>query len=354
MDLCNKVNEFLEKDPPPDLTKIPDSLADHVKVCPVCARTLGYFRDLAKDDNLRPLSLAETGEFMKQFQKNALANSRETISGMSSNETAFSWLSIKWALVIVMIMTLFAGVWLFRQNQPGLLKGGEDQAFAVIKGKCSIPTSPGSTGVSSMHGEIQLTRETEMAISENSDSVEINYNNGGKVFLTGVAQMKVLKDGLNVETGKFNARFKNLAGTMKVRVPCAVLAIRGTEIAFDIQPPDARITLIEGAVDLIPNDTSLPTKRLEKGRQVLLTNNVWTFDSSELRETPKETPVENNGGGMQGQHENGSDETGSQSNESDGWNTEPKNSEGSSSSNSTTGSESEKTGYIGREGFRGN
>ena len=111
MDLCEKVNEFLEKDPPPDLTRIPDSLADHIRTCTVCSKTLGYFRDLAKDDNLRPLSLAETGDFMAQFQKNALANSRDTIPGKSSNEASLPWLNLKWALVILLFLVFTAGIW---------------------------------------------------------------------------------------------------------------------------------------------------------------------------------------------------------------------------------------------------
>ncbi|NCB38744.1 MAG: hypothetical protein EOM80_08240 [Erysipelotrichia bacterium] len=351
MDLCEKVNEFLEKDPPPDLTRIPDSLADHIRTCTVCSKTLGYFRDLAKDDNLRPLSLAETGDFMAQFQKNALANSRDTIPGKSSNEASLPWLNLKWALVILLFLVFTAGIWLFRHSQPGSSTNEEIQAFAVIKGKVTVLASSGSAEVSELNGERSLTSETEVKFSEGTDAVEIAYNNGGKVFLTGVAQMKVLKDGLNVETGKFNARFKNLAGAMKVRVPCAVLAIRGTEIAFDIHPPsDARITLLEGAVDLIPDNTSLPTIQLEKGKQVVLTSNVWTFDKPELHEPRKETPLENQNDGSQGRQGNNNDGIDSSSLEAEGWNTEL----GNSSSNSTSGDGSRETDYIGREGFRGN
>ncbi|MFZ2960931.1 MAG: hypothetical protein WA705_28970 [Candidatus Ozemobacteraceae bacterium] len=125
--------------------------------------------------------------------------------------------------------------------------------------------------------EQNLFQETLITFNSSPESIELHYRNGGRVIFTGAGQIKIFKDGINVETGKFKARFKNLAGTLKVRVPIATLGIRGTEIQFDIQPTKAEILLIEGAADLTPDNTALKTIRLEKGKKVLFANNIWTL-----------------------------------------------------------------------------
>ncbi|OGK12278.1 MAG: hypothetical protein A2W80_04600 [Candidatus Riflebacteria bacterium GWC2_50_8] len=286
MKLCNKVNEFLEKDPPPDLTKIPVSLSEHINSCPDCRQLVTYFRDLPRDKGFRSLSASETGEFMKTFQKSALAESQRPDSRNITKMSTPFWLNLKWAFALIaFILVLFLGSSrLFRQTPISLPP--EVHSFAVLNGAATILSADGKGESIALASEQSLTQETEIKFTTSSKPVELKYQNGGKVFLTGIGQMKVLKDGLNVETGKFNAKFKNLAGVMKVRVPCAVLAIRGTEIQFDIQPATADILLVEGAADLIPDDTSLQAIRLETGKRVVLANNIWTSSKPESQSIP--------------------------------------------------------------------
>lgn len=290
MKLCNKVNEFLEMDPPPDLTKIPVSLSEHINSCPDCRQLVTYFRDLSRDKGFRSLSASETGEFMKTFQKSALAESQRPDSrSMTKMSTPF-WMNLKWAFALAaFILVLFLGSsLLFRKASVPLPP--ETSSFAFIKGSATILSAGGKGESIALISEQALSQESAIKFNTSSEPVELKYQNGGKVFLTGIGQMKVLKDGLNVETGKFNAKFKNLAGVMKVRVPCAVLAIRGTEIQFDIQPAIAEIILVEGAADLIPDDTLLQTIRLETGKRVVLANNIWTSYKPELQSIPNGNP----------------------------------------------------------------
>jgi len=284
------VNEWLEQDPPPDLTKIPGSLADHISICQSCCKTVGFFRNFSQDKNLAGLSLRETGEFMKSFQNKALANSKTSDSRALPKASIFAWLDMKWSLALAMVVLLLVIGFSLFFKQTSVSVTEEVLSFAVLKGKATILSTDGKGAIVASNAEQVLVQEAGIKFDSDSEPVEIQYKNGGKVFLTGLGQMKVLKDGINVETGKFNAKFKNLGGVLKVRVPCAVLAIRGTEIQFDIHPPTAEILLVEGAADLIPENTLLKTIRLERGKRVILANNTWALPKSELQNIPKNEP----------------------------------------------------------------
>lgn len=282
--LCNKVNEYLEKDPSPDLNKIPDFIKDHVKTCHDCNSLVSYFRGLAMDKNLKPLANKETEEFMKSFEQKAIANSQKPA-------LRSFWSGISWAYALpAFILLLLIGFYM-SSGQKSPLPPAEVHSFAMLKGKATIIVSDGKSDTVTSTFEQVLTQDTGIEFAVNSEPVEIKYNNGGKVFLTGTGQMKVLKGGLNVTTGKFNARFKNLEGIMKVRVPCAVLAIRGTEIQFDIQPLRAEIMLVAGAADLIPDNALQTTIRLEAGKRVRLAENTWVNAEPAPRVVPEDKPV---------------------------------------------------------------
>jgi len=290
MELCNRVNEWLEQDPPPDMTKIPDSLADHIKTCSNCSETVDFFRNCAKIRNITCLSKQETGEFMKSFQKEALVNSQKSSSEALSMSSIFDWLNMKRSFALGMTILLLIVVFFWFFNQASVSVKEKAPSFASLNGNVTIISTDGKGEQVASNVEQVLVKEERIEFDANSEPVEIKYQNGGKVFLTGSGKMKVLKNGLNVENGKFNADFKNLSGVLKVRVPCAVLAVRGTEIHFDIHPPAAEIMLVEGAVDLIPDDTSRQTIQLETGKRVVLSGNIWTISKPGLQDIRKDEP----------------------------------------------------------------
>lgn len=294
MQLCNKVNEFMENDPPPDFEKIPVSLAEHIVTCHECQKLVSFFQSLTKDKKIQHLSEKEVGEFMKVFQKRALAVSKKNNSEVHPKKSINSFFSFKFgfAFAVVILLLMFGFSFLFRQ--PSAIKTNKALEFATIKGNATIVSSENIAKTDSQDFLQALSTEERIAFDSKATNVEVAYKNGGKVFLTGIGRMKVLKDGLNVEHGKFNAKFKNLQGIMKVRVPCAILAIRGTEIKFNIQRSSSEISLIEGAADLIPNDSSVKPIRLETGKRVSLKNNTWVCLLSPKKQVPVEKSVEKN------------------------------------------------------------
>lgn len=288
MNLCNKINELLEKDPPLDLKCIPDDLSEHVKNCPACQKTLSFLKELQADKNFSPLSEKEKGDFLMQFQRKALNSSNKSDSSVATT----NWTGFKFALTFgIVILLIFIGSRnFFSKPTPQSTVSEPQPSFASIKGKATIVKGIATEKMLVAHSEIEISKDTEIGFESETEPVELSYNNGGKVFLTGHGKMKVLKDGFNAEDGDFKAKFKNLKGIMKVRVPCAVLAIRGTEIHFVINYPKAEIELIEGAADLTPENASAPIL-LAKGKRICFENSIWNFpqqpDPQKINDTPQ-------------------------------------------------------------------
>jgi len=243
------------------------------------------------DNSLKPLTMKETGEFMKTFQQKASAYTQKSV--LQNSPTAFDrfWsnLSLKYALAAFVLLLLIGAYQFYGQKSP--LPSVEVAAFASLKGGVEVILPDGKMEHVISGSEQAIAQDTDIKFAADSEPVEIKYKNGGKVLLSGSGQMKVLKHGLNVETGKFNAKFKNLEGIMKVRVPCAVLAIRGTEIQFDIHSTLSEILLVEGAADLIPDNASQTTIRLETGKRVRLSENTWVHVKPSPSVIPGVKPV---------------------------------------------------------------
>jgi len=271
------VNEWLEQEPPPDVKNIPDSLMKHIKTCPGCRETVGYFCNLAQDGLFPRLSPTETGEFMKKFEKNALADSPSPDPQPCSPAGGFFGPVIKWACAgaFILLLCVIGSSWLLRPVSPGTTQ--EAGLVAVLRGNATLRSPDGKMEAAGTAVEHALAGETGFAFDEKSGPVELQYRAGGNVYLTGLGEIQVQKDGFRVDKGAFTARFKNLNGVMKVRVPCAVLGVRGTTIRFVIQPPLMEIQLIEGAVDLIPDEVSAKTIRLTVGMLVRLSGQRWSI-----------------------------------------------------------------------------
>lgn len=276
MEPCNRVNEWLEQDSPPDVTKIPTPLNEHMKNCQVCRKTLEYFQNIAQAQNQPCLSSHEVAEFMKEFQTRA-AVSQVFPSFIRERRQPMKHIPLSLAFagaVLILVLSVWSAHIIQTPNSPKKTV----QSFAVLMGKAMIVSDDGKETPATISGH-DILRVTMIKFDSSAEPVSVKYPNGGSVTLSGTGRLKILKDGLDVKSGAFNARFKNLVGIHTVRVPCAVLGIRGTEIRFDIQPTRSEIAIVEGAVDLIPDDTAQKTIRLEKGKMVLLEGNAWVTPS---------------------------------------------------------------------------
>jgi hypothetical protein len=289
MEPCNRVAEWLEQSSPPNLSNIPVHLSDHLSTCSECKKTVSFFLSLSRDENYPNIPSSEVNEFVIEFQRKALEIMPESTSpplsaAHSSFCPKFAWF---FAGAVGILLLAFASSFFF-QSSP-TIKQADAQTFAVLNGKASLVAPPGDQSASVPGSAQPLSRETEIQLNSPPEPVVVQYKNGGKILLSGIGRMKVLKDGLNVESGSFNAQFKNLEGTLHVRVPCAVLGIKGTEIQFKIQPPTGEILLVEGIADLTPDNPSHKPFRLEKGKSVLLADNTWTISRPE---SPPSPPIE--------------------------------------------------------------
>ncbi len=293
MERCNKVNEWLEQDPPPDMEKIPGFLAEHMKGCPECNQTVGFIRGLTRDRDLPSLSPSETAEFVDQFRMKARESDPALCPDRLSDWARAFWPRFHWVLAGAICFFLLAIGFsrIFRPASPPV--SGESPPFAVLRGKAVLLSSSGSLESVGSGSEQGIFKETGMSFDSPADPVELRYRSGGEVLLSGQGRMKVADRELTVEAGKFLARFRNLGGVMKIRVPFAVIGIRGTEIRFDIHLPEARLLLVEGAADLIPDKGAGKSCSLEKGREISLSDGEWKTLPPEFHPVPTPEPTPN-------------------------------------------------------------
>lgn len=271
MKSCNRVNEWLEQEPPPDVKTIPATIAEHLETCPACRETVAYFRDLAMDDQFPRLSLRETGEFMQKFEKNALAASPSPEPSLRSPAKTASWPFMTWAAAGAFVLLLLV----FGVNR-------NHGVVAVLRGNVALRSADGKTANVGVAKEQGLAQDAGFTFDEKSGPVEMQFREGGNVSLTGLGEIQVQKDGFRVDKGEFDANFKNLRGVMKVRVPCAVLGVRGTIIRFVIRPPLVMIQLIEGSADLIPDDVAAKPIRFTVGVFLRLSGRTWTVVQGDI------------------------------------------------------------------------
>lgn len=213
---------------------------------------------------------------MQKFEKNALAASPSSDSSLRSPAKTAAWPFMTWAVAgaFVLLLFVFGTSWLFSGGPFG--SNRNDGSVAVLRGNVTLCSADGKTanvGVGKEHG---LVQDAGFTFDEKSGPVEMQFREGGNVCLTGLGEIQVQKDGFRVKKGEFDAKFKNLRGVMKVRVPGAVLGIRGTTIRFVIRPSLMMIQLIEGVADLIPDDVAAKPIQFTVGVFLRFSGKDWT------------------------------------------------------------------------------
>lgn len=283
MKSCNKVNEWLEQEPPPDVKAIPANIAEHIEICPACRETVAYFRRLTRDDQFPRLSSRETGEFMQKFEKNALEASPFTESSLRSPAKTTGWPFMTWIVAgaFVLLLLVFGASWVFPGGPFGMNRN--HGAVAILRGNVALRSADGKTANVGDAKEQGLAQDAGFTFDEKSGPVEMQFREGGNVYLTGLGEIHVQKEGFRIARGEFDATFKNLRGVMKVRVPGAVLGVRGTIIRFVIRPSLVMIQLIEGAADLIPDDVTAKPIHFTVGVFLRLSGKAWSMVRGDIR-----------------------------------------------------------------------
>ncbi|HEY9068824.1 MAG TPA: hypothetical protein VIV61_01135, partial [Candidatus Ozemobacteraceae bacterium] len=150
------------------------------------------------------------------------------------------------------------------------------------------PTAPAATtwaAVSGQGGTItmpdgskkQITTEAapvppggSVELTGDKAAVRLAYDSGGTIDVTGKGVIQSRADGFETKDAAFTAAFKRGKKGFAVRVPGAVLGVRGTTIGFALRGGAGSVNLIEGHVVVRPEHADMKEFEWKVGEKLVL------------------------------------------------------------------------------------
>lgn len=144
------------------------------------------------------------------------------------------------------------------------------EAWAAVSGQGGTVTMPDGS-------KKQITAEAAavpaggvVELADASSSIRLAYDSGGTIDVTGKGVMQSRPDGFETKNAAFTAAFKRGKKGFSVRVPGAVLGVRGTTIGFSLNEGIGTVTLVEGQVAVQPEQTGMAEFEWKTGQTLAL------------------------------------------------------------------------------------
>lgn len=107
-------------------------------------------------------------------------------------------------------------------------------------------------------------------LTDASSAVRLAYDGGGTIDVTGKGVIQSRSDGFETKNAAFTAAFKRGRKGFSVRVPGAVLGVRGTTIGFNLNDGIGSVTLVEGQVAVQPEQQGMAEFEWRVGQTLAL------------------------------------------------------------------------------------
>ncbi len=107
-------------------------------------------------------------------------------------------------------------------------------------------------------------------LADASSAVRLAYDDGGTIDVTGKGVIQSRPDGFETKNAAFTAAFKRGKKGFSVRVPGAVLGVRGTTIDFKLSDGIGSVTLVEGLVAVQPEQQGMAEFEWRVGQTLAL------------------------------------------------------------------------------------
>ncbi len=272
MKSCQAFQDWLESSPRLTLANLPPGLAEHANSCAACEKQLTRLRILRKDalEDVPP-----TGEIEKMWQRIDPALHLEDPTPSPSAafvQPLFSLLSGKGLPLgagVLALLLLGVGLWFVLGESLPVLGRIEGSGGELIhsSSRLELRVVP-----------VQWLSQDRVVLTGAQSWAAISFIDGRRITVEGNGRLLLSAEGFSTEEGRFRASFTKGGGQFRVRVPGAILGIRGTTIDFDLVGGEGRLELIEGRVDVVPED-GRPAFDWKPQSRLLIRSGKLLFDS---------------------------------------------------------------------------
>lgn len=262
---CNRLSDWIADAERVSLERIPEDLHRHIDECDECGRLHGAV------DGLRTELLGIRGSAieLEEVLENVEKMTKETTG--ASAVPGWQRFLVPAAAVCLVLILAFVFIPGGPQRMPAV-PSQPQTAAAPVAPQPAAPVQPepaaeawasvsgqGGTIVMPDGSKKQITAEAaaiqaggRVELADDSSAVRLAYASEGTIDVTGKGIIESRTDGFETRDAAFKASFKRGRKAFAVRVPGAVLGVRGTTIGFQLSNGNGSVNLIEGSVVVQP------------------------------------------------------------------------------------------------------
>ncbi len=271
---CPEFENWLNEAPVPTFPRLPARLEEHIKGCSHCQARLAFVLETRKKlAGLEP-GPAEFAAMSDAVMARAFPASKPV--GAKNPETSaapesgflVSWLSPRLAAAfalwfITLFFTIFAIFFMKNGRSPSI----PDGALFAFAESDSVTLSD-ATGASIAAGkpETRIGFPSSARLTDAASVLKLRYPGRFSVSLRGNGECLIRESGFDISNGKVTASFTILTEPMRIKVPLAVIGVRGTLIVFALDHGRGDVSLLEGNAEVFPDCATMANFILKPGQ----------------------------------------------------------------------------------------
>lgn len=245
---CTAFQRWLEETSRVSPESLPGEYLEHSKKCKTCRTMLAMLQNLRQASKISLVSEARKQEILNSILRNGKASISKPKTEIPTDSLAnplLSWL--KWGIApLGVAFAIFLAVL--------LLPSGTKVSTTEIQlsGLGTVYRDLAGNKIELNKGAVTLKVPASVYMLASGSEFRVAFADGGNIALRGEGSVIMVSDGFSADNGRFTAKFVRGKNPFKVRVPGAVLGIRGTTVRFDLDSGEKIVELIEGNAEITP------------------------------------------------------------------------------------------------------
>ncbi|HOY66218.1 MAG TPA: hypothetical protein PLP29_04965 [Candidatus Ozemobacteraceae bacterium] len=283
---CNRLGDWIADAERASLERLPEELRRHIGACETCGRLHEAVGGLKRE----LFALRGPNIEMKEDFENVEKMTKDS----TGVPTAPAWKGLlvpAAALCLVVVLAVVfmpggTGTTPAPTASPGM--AAAPAPAPAPQPATTAPVKPAAEAWASVAGQggtitmpdgsqKQITAEAAIVpagggveLTGEKAAVRLAYDSGGTIDVTGKGVIQSRADGFETKDAAFTAAFKRGKKGFAVRVPGAVLGVRGTTIGFALRDGVGSVSLIEGHVAVRPEHADMKEFEWKVGEKLTL------------------------------------------------------------------------------------